>query len=88
MSVATPKRTQSTARIEAAKADLRRRFEKRLERASEAIVLMAVTLPDKKAFTAVSKADTDKKLSTETRNQTAGANMRARAFERVGRRCE
>lgn len=86
MSVATPERTQST--VEAAKADLRRRFEKRLELASEAIVLKAVTLPDEKAFTAVSKTEADKKLSIETRNQKAVANMRARAFERVDRRCE
>lgn len=48
MSVASPERTQSTARIEAAKADLRRRFEKMLELAPEAIVLKAVTLPDEK----------------------------------------
>lgn len=88
MSVATPERTQTTAKIEAAKADLRRRFEKILELASEAIVLKAVTLPDEKAFTTVSKVDADKELSTEARNQTAVANMRARAFERVNSRCE
>ena len=88
MSVATPERTQSTAKIEAAKADLRRRFEKILELASEAIVLKAVTLPDEKAFTTVSKVDADKELSIEARNQTAVANMRARAFERVDSRCE
>lgn len=88
MSVATPERTQSTVGVEAAKADLRRRFEKRLELASEAIVLKAVTLPDEKAFTAVSKTEADKKLSIETRNQKAVANMRARAFERVDSRCE
>lgn len=86
MSVATPERTRST--VEAAKAELLRRFEMRLDLASETVVLKAVALPDEKAFTAVSKADADKKLSIETRNQTAVANMRARAFERVGSRCE
>lgn len=86
MSVATPERTQST--VEAAKAELRRRFEMRLDLASETVVLKAVALPDEKAFTAVSKAEFDKKLSIETRNQKAVANMRARAFERVSSRCE
>jgi hypothetical protein len=86
MSVAIHERTQFT--VEAAKAELRRRFEIRLDSASESVVLKAVALPDEKAFTAVSKVDSDKKLSIETRNQKAVANMRARAFERVSSRCE
>lgn len=89
MSVATPERTQSTvARIEAAKADLRKRFENQLARASEALVLKVVTLADEKAFAALAKTESEKKRSIETRNQEAMARMKARSFDRVDSRCE
>lgn len=89
MTTATPERTQSTpASIEAAKAELRKRFEAHLARAPEAVVLKAVTLADEKAFTALAKKEADKKKSIATRNQEAIARMKARAFERVDSRCE
>lgn len=89
MSVATPERTQPTvARIEAAKADLRKRFENQLARASEALVLKAVTLADEKAFAALAKTESEKTRNIETRNQEAMARMKARSFERVDSRCE
>ncbi|MEB6587918.1 MULTISPECIES: hypothetical protein [Pseudomonas] len=76
------------ARLEAAKAALRQRFEEHLARASEAVVLNAVALGDEKAFAALAKVDVEAKRSVATRNQEAIARMKARAFERVASRCE
>ncbi|MFJ4155794.1 hypothetical protein ACIPZF_13505 [Pseudomonas sp. NPDC089752] len=77
-----------TARIEAAKAALRERFEEHLARASAAVVLKAVALADEKAFAALAKVDVEAKRSVETRNQEAVARMKSRAFDRVASRCE
>lgn len=76
------------ARLEAAKAALRERFEEHLARASEAVVLKAVELADEKAFAALAKVEADSKRSVATRNQEAMARMKARAFQRVASRCE
>ncbi|WP_177334250.1 hypothetical protein [Pseudomonas sp. NBRC 111124] len=76
------------ARIEAAKAALRERFEEHLARASAAVVLKAVALADEKAFAALAKVEVEAKRSIATRNQEAVARMKARAFERVDSRCE
>jgi len=78
----------AVARLDAAKAALRERFEEHLARASEAVVLKAVALADEKAFATLAKVGVDSKRSVATRNQEAAARMKGRAFERVASRCE
>lgn len=89
MSIATAEKTQSpSSAIEAAKAELRKRFDDRLACAPEAVLLKVVGLKDEKAFAAIAQTDTDRKRSIEVRRQASRARMIAEALIRVQSRCE
>lgn len=89
MSIATAGKSQpSTRDVEAVKAELRKRFEDQLSRATEALLLKVASLSDDKAFAALAKIKADRERSIQTRNQEAIARMKLRAYERVTSRCE
>lgn len=89
MTTATAERTRTeTVKVESSKAELRKRLDALMDRASEALLVEAVKLADDKAFAALAKPPASKQKSIATRNQEATARMKSRAFERLDNRCE